>query len=46
VDMKPVFEASQAPLKYYFNSDPHWTAEGHALAARELESLLLTQPDK
>jgi hypothetical protein len=36
VDMRLVFEASGRPLSYYFVSDAHWNAAGHAAAAREV----------
>lgn len=36
VDMRPVLEKGGRPLSYYFITDPHWNARGHALAADEL----------
>jgi len=36
VDMRPHFELSGTPLNYYFTTDPHWNATGHAAAAAAL----------
>jgi len=36
VDVRTQLEASGAPLDFYFKTDPHWNAKGHALAAQEL----------
>jgi hypothetical protein len=36
VDMRPRFELSGTPLSYYFTTDPHWNATGHAAAAAAL----------
>lgn len=36
VDPTPRFEENGKPLEYYFATDPHWTADGHRLAAEEL----------
>ena len=44
VDMKPVLEKTGDPLACYFQSDPHWNAKGHALAAQELFKALQNSP--
>ena len=44
VDMKPVLEKTGDPLACYFQSDPHWNARGHALAAQELFQALQSSP--
>lgn len=36
VDPTPRFEEHGKPLDYYFTTDPHWTPEGHRIAAEEL----------
>lgn len=36
LDLRPVIAAAARPLDYYFVSDPHWNAEGHALVARTI----------
>jgi len=36
VDVRAALEEGGDPLRYYFKADPHWNAQGHALAAREL----------
>ena len=36
VDMKPILEKDGNPSRYYFTSDPHWNAAGHAAAAAAL----------
>jgi hypothetical protein len=33
LDLRPLFEAGGDPLAFYFASDAHWNAKGHALAA-------------
>jgi endonuclease V-like protein UPF0215 family len=44
VDMRPVLEKTGDPLACYFQSDPHWNAKGHALAAQELFKALPKAP--
>jgi hypothetical protein len=46
IDMRPVFEASGNPLQYHFKNDGHWTAEAHALAAREIHKILNETQEK
>jgi hypothetical protein len=36
VDVRAALEAGGDPMRYYFKTDPHWNAEGHAVAGREL----------
>ena len=36
IDMKPIFEKGGNPSQYYFTTDPHWNAAGHAVAAAAL----------
>ena len=36
LDMRPVFERSEDPLEYYFDTDPHWNERGHEAAAEAL----------
>lgn len=36
VDMKPLLEKDGNPSQYYFTTDPHWNAAGHAAAAAAL----------
>jgi hypothetical protein len=36
VDMAPTMEKRGDPLAFYFTTDPHWNARGHALAAELL----------
>lgn len=36
VDMRPVFEATGAPMAFHFQNDGHWNPKGHALAAETL----------
>lgn len=33
VDMKPILEKDGKPERFYFTTDPHWNAAGHAAAA-------------
>ena len=33
VDMKPILEKAGNPSRFYFTTDPHWNAAGHAAAA-------------
>ena len=42
VDMRPVFEQTADPLAHYFKTDPHWNAQGHAVAGGELFKALAT----
>ncbi|MBI3880412.1 MAG: hypothetical protein HY301_10170 [Verrucomicrobia bacterium] len=44
VDMKPRFEAAGDPLQFYYRTDPHWNARGHALAAEALAEFLAADP--
>lgn len=44
VDMRPVLEKTGDPLACYFQTDPHWNAQGHALAAQELFKALHNSP--
>lgn len=50
VDMRPPFELSGTPLDYYFTTDPHWNARGHAAAAdalaKPVADLLSTSPPR
>ncbi len=34
IDLKPAFDAEPNPRRYYFETDAHWNADGHAFAAR------------
>ena len=34
--MKPLLEKDGNPSQYYFTTDPHWNAAGHAAAAAAL----------
>jgi len=36
VDPRPMIEATGNPLGCYFKTDPHWNAQGHAIAAQAL----------
>lgn len=36
VDMRPVMEATSAPMDFHFRNDGHWNPKGHALAAEAL----------
>ena len=40
LDMRPILEATGAPLDFYFTTDPHWNARGHAAAAEALAKAL------
>jgi len=42
VDLLPVFERSGAPLRNYFERDPHLNSQGHAAAAAALADYLRT----
>jgi hypothetical protein len=46
LDLKPVLEQSGAPLSHYFKTDPHWNAQGHAVAARELFKAIRSREQK
>lgn len=41
LDMRPALDRTTEPLSHYFQTDPHWNAKGHELAARELERTLV-----
>jgi len=45
VDMQPIFEKAGNPLGFYFETDPHWNARGHAAAAAALNQFLSADPD-
>ena len=40
LDLQPVLEAQGSPLSYYFATDGHWTAGGHALVAQAISQHL------
>jgi hypothetical protein len=41
LDLLPALhEASASPERLYYPDDKHWTAAGHAVAAREIERFL------
>ncbi len=46
LDLKPRLEEGGNPLSYYFKTDPHWNARGHALAAQELFKTIRTRVQK
>lgn len=39
VDMRLPFEATGDPMQFYFQTDPHWNAEGHQRAGEALANL-------
>jgi len=45
VDLKPVFEKSADPLGFYFKTDGHWNAKGHAAAAEAIHEYWLRHTD-
>jgi hypothetical protein len=40
LDLRPIFEASGAPLSYHFVNDGHWNPRGHRLAAEAIAACL------
>lgn len=44
VDVRAALEAGGDPLRYYYKTDPHWNAHGHAIAARELFKVISARP--
>lgn len=42
VDLRTVFEKPGAPLTLHFANDPHWTAEGHRVAAAAIAKHMQT----
>ena len=46
VDPRPRLEEGGDPLSYYFKTDPHWNARGHALAAQELFKAIQNRAQK
>ncbi len=40
LDLRPLFEASGAPLAYHFVNDGHWNPRGHELAAEAIARCL------
>jgi hypothetical protein len=40
LDLRPLFEASGAPLGFHFATDGHWNARGHRLAAEAIAQCL------
>ena len=44
VDMKPRFEQGGQPLDFYFKTDGHWNASGHAVAAEALAQYFMGRP--
>ena len=45
VDMKPIFEKAGDPLRFYFQTDPHWNSRGHTAAADALYQFLSSDQD-
>ncbi len=42
IDLRPAFERLGAPLSLHFHNDPHWTAQGHRVAAQAIARHLQT----
>ncbi len=40
LDMLPILDSLERPLDCYFETDPHWNARGHEIAARQLAVFL------
>lgn len=40
LDMLPILDSLERPIECYFESDPHWNARGHEIAARQLAVFL------
>ena len=40
LDLKPAFDASGRARSFYFETDAHWNADGHAFAAEQLAAWL------
>lgn len=40
LDLKPGFDATGRARSYYFTTDAHWNADGHALAAQHISAWL------
>ena len=38
IDMRPIFESTKMPMKFYFQNDGHWSPRGHYVAAQALQA--------